>query len=84
LRPSADERYQLAGSKDGIGVVGWGKRVLPAYYEQLRRSVRLALARDKPRTARLADKEPLYREITCQMIISNATTNETTETARPP
>ena len=33
LRPSADERCQLAGSKDGIGVVGWRKRGLTAYGE---------------------------------------------------
>ena len=33
LRPSADERCEMAESKDGIGVVGWSERVLASYVE---------------------------------------------------
>ena len=43
----------MAGSKDGIGVVGWRKRVLSAYFE-LRAQSGLALAPGEPRTAATA------------------------------
>ena len=52
-RPPADERGEMAGSKDGIGVVGWRKRVLDSYCA-LRASVALALAPEKPRAAATA------------------------------
>jgi len=43
----------MAGSKDGIGVVGWKKQVLTAYFE-LRASVGLALAPEEPSVAATA------------------------------
>jgi hypothetical protein len=43
----------MAGSKDGIGVVGWGKRVLSAYREQRAQSGSV-LAPEKPRAAATA------------------------------